>query len=61
MENNEQRKNDEEYIRSLLGEEGLKEVLDLEKNLNNSGKFMIQMLQEFSASMGDDDNNEEDN
>lgn len=61
MENNEQRKNDEEYIRSLLGEEGLKEVLDLEKNLNNSGKFMIQMLHEFSTSMGGDDNNEENN
>jgi hypothetical protein len=61
MENNEQRKNDEEYIRSLLGEEGLKEVLDLEKNLNSSGKFMIQMLQEFSTSMGGDDNNEENN
>ena len=61
MENNEQYKNDEEYIRSLLGEEGLKEVLDLEKNLNSSGKAMLQMMYEFSTSMGGGDNNEENN
>lgn len=55
MENNEQYNKDLEYLRNLLDEDELKEVLDLEKNLNSSGKAMLQMFHEFSTSMKGDD------
>ena len=61
MENNEQYNKDLEYLRNLLDEDELKEVLDLEKNLNESGKGMCQIMNDFVTIMGGDDNNEENN
>lgn len=53
-EMNDQYNKDLEYLRSLLDEDELEEVLDLEKNLKDSSKILLQTMCE---AFGSNDNN----
>lgn len=52
-EMNGQYNKDLEYLRSLLDEDELKEVLDLEKNLKDGTKIMLQTMCEAFGSSND--------
>lgn len=52
-EMNDQYNKDLEYLRSLLDEDELQEVLDLEKNLNDSSKILLQTMCEAFGSNND--------